>query len=160
MLNKELSHFAEHNKSDNQIAEYICNTYLDKSEEVELTSSENDDKLDPLPGQQPLNKIKSMSNANLLQTSNSSSNLRHNAYTDAENSSNPTNTTTASEMTQNEASTPSIPKLTVDLFNTNAREAANETNQINQSGDADHVRLSNLVDMILLIFVCVCDTKK
>ena len=28
MLNKELSHFAEQNKSDNQIAEYICNTYL------------------------------------------------------------------------------------------------------------------------------------
>ena len=28
MLNKELSHFAEHNKSDNQIAEYICSTYL------------------------------------------------------------------------------------------------------------------------------------
>jgi cAMP-specific phosphodiesterase 4 len=30
MLNKELSHFAEQNKSDNQIAEYICNTYLGK----------------------------------------------------------------------------------------------------------------------------------
>ena len=30
MLNKELSHFAEHNKSDNQIAEFICNTYLGK----------------------------------------------------------------------------------------------------------------------------------
>ena len=28
MLNKELSHFAEYNKSDNQIAEFICNTYL------------------------------------------------------------------------------------------------------------------------------------
>lgn len=28
MLNKELSHYAESNKSDNQIAEYICNTYL------------------------------------------------------------------------------------------------------------------------------------
>lgn len=28
MLNKELSQFAEHNKSDNQIAEFICNTYL------------------------------------------------------------------------------------------------------------------------------------
>lgn len=32
MLNKELSHFAEHNKSDNQIAEFICNTYLGKFE--------------------------------------------------------------------------------------------------------------------------------
>lgn len=28
MLNKELSQFAEHNKSDNQIAEFIYNTYL------------------------------------------------------------------------------------------------------------------------------------
>lgn len=30
MLNKELSNFAEHNKNDNQIAEYIYNTYLGK----------------------------------------------------------------------------------------------------------------------------------
>ncbi len=37
MLNKELSHFAEHNKSDNQIAEFICNTYLDKKgDEIEM----------------------------------------------------------------------------------------------------------------------------
>ncbi len=28
MLNRELSNFAEHNKSDNQIAEFIFNTYL------------------------------------------------------------------------------------------------------------------------------------
>jgi hypothetical protein len=33
MLNKELSQFAEHNKSDNQISEYICNTFLDKKED-------------------------------------------------------------------------------------------------------------------------------
>ncbi len=31
MLNKELTNFAEHNKNDNQIAEYIFNTYLGKS---------------------------------------------------------------------------------------------------------------------------------
>lgn len=42
MLNKELSHFAEHNKSDNQIAEYICNTYLDKKEEIELPTAKID----------------------------------------------------------------------------------------------------------------------
>ena len=30
MLNRELSHFAESSKSGNQIAEYICNTYLGK----------------------------------------------------------------------------------------------------------------------------------
>lgn len=30
MLNKELSQFAEHNKSDNQIAEFIYQTYLGK----------------------------------------------------------------------------------------------------------------------------------
>jgi len=42
MLNKELSHFAEHNKSDNQIAEYICNTYLDKKEDIiELPNNNN-----------------------------------------------------------------------------------------------------------------------
>ncbi|KAL8574883.1 hypothetical protein ACOMHN_003443 [Nucella lapillus] len=29
MLNRELSHFAESSKSGNQIAEYICSTYLD-----------------------------------------------------------------------------------------------------------------------------------
>nr|KAG5714046.1 hypothetical protein BaRGS_020374 [Batillaria attramentaria] len=28
MLNRELSHFAESSKSGNQIAEYICSTYL------------------------------------------------------------------------------------------------------------------------------------
>ena len=31
MLNRELSHFAESSKSGNQIAEYICTTYLGKS---------------------------------------------------------------------------------------------------------------------------------
>jgi len=37
MLNKELSHFAEHNKSDNQISEYIINTYLGKLKNNLLT---------------------------------------------------------------------------------------------------------------------------
>ena len=35
MLNRELSHFAESSKSGNQIAEYICNTYLDKQQELD-----------------------------------------------------------------------------------------------------------------------------
>ncbi|XP_046374224.1 cAMP-specific 3',5'-cyclic phosphodiesterase 4C-like isoform X4 [Haliotis rufescens] len=36
MLNRELSHFAESSKSGNQIAEFICNTYLDKQQEVDI----------------------------------------------------------------------------------------------------------------------------
>ncbi|XP_076439876.1 3',5'-cyclic-AMP phosphodiesterase 4C-like isoform X2 [Babylonia areolata] len=36
MLNRELSHFAESSKSGNQIAEYICSTYLDKQQELDL----------------------------------------------------------------------------------------------------------------------------
>ncbi|CAB4062235.1 PDE4 [Lepeophtheirus salmonis] len=35
MLNKELSHFSE-SKSGNQISEYICNTFLDKQQEVDI----------------------------------------------------------------------------------------------------------------------------
>lgn len=31
MLNKELSHFSESSKSGNQISEYICSTFLGKS---------------------------------------------------------------------------------------------------------------------------------
>lgn len=38
MLNRELSHFAESSKSGNQIAEYICSTYLDKQQELDLPS--------------------------------------------------------------------------------------------------------------------------
>merc|ERR1719237_185839 len=37
MLNKELSHFSE-SKSGNQISEYICNTFLDKQQEVDINS--------------------------------------------------------------------------------------------------------------------------
>ncbi|XP_064606899.1 3',5'-cyclic-AMP phosphodiesterase 4C-like isoform X3 [Liolophura sinensis] len=36
MLNRELSHFAESSKSGNQIAEYICSTYLDKQQELDV----------------------------------------------------------------------------------------------------------------------------
>ncbi|CAK9817740.1 cAMP-specific 3',5'-cyclic phosphodiesterase [Anthophora plagiata] len=36
MLNKELSHFSESSKSGNQISEYICNTFLDKQQELDL----------------------------------------------------------------------------------------------------------------------------
>nr|XP_050853547.1 cAMP-specific 3',5'-cyclic phosphodiesterase isoform X5 [Vespula vulgaris] len=38
MLNKELLHFSESSKSGNQISEYICNTFLDKQQELDLPS--------------------------------------------------------------------------------------------------------------------------
>ncbi|XP_012288313.1 cAMP-specific 3',5'-cyclic phosphodiesterase isoform X3 [Orussus abietinus] len=38
MLNKELSHFSESSKSGNQISEYICSTFLDKQQEIDLPS--------------------------------------------------------------------------------------------------------------------------
>jgi len=37
LLNKELSHFSE-SKSGNQISEYICNTFLDKQQEVDINN--------------------------------------------------------------------------------------------------------------------------
>eukprot|EP00095_Tigriopus_kingsejongensis_P004170 maker-scaffold53_size449031-snap-gene-2.12 protein:Tk04170 transcript:maker-scaffold53_size449031-snap-gene-2.12-mRNA-1 annotation:"camp-specific 3 -cyclic isoform f-like isoform x2" len=40
MLNKELSHFSE-SKSGNQISEYICTTFLDKQQDVDLHSLRN-----------------------------------------------------------------------------------------------------------------------
>ncbi|XP_071148342.1 3',5'-cyclic-AMP phosphodiesterase 4C-like isoform X4 [Mytilus edulis] len=43
MLNRELSHFAESSKSGNQIAEYICNTYLDKQQELDLPTVKVDE---------------------------------------------------------------------------------------------------------------------
>ncbi|KAJ8305583.1 hypothetical protein KUTeg_016128 [Tegillarca granosa] len=43
MLNRELSHFAESSKSGNQIAEYICNTYLDKQQELDLPTFKVED---------------------------------------------------------------------------------------------------------------------
>ncbi|XP_057342002.1 cAMP-specific 3',5'-cyclic phosphodiesterase isoform X3 [Microplitis mediator] len=38
MLNKELIHFSESSKSGNQISEYICSTFLDKQQELDLPS--------------------------------------------------------------------------------------------------------------------------
>ncbi|XP_072382501.1 3',5'-cyclic-AMP phosphodiesterase isoform X3 [Diabrotica undecimpunctata] len=47
MLNKELSHFSESSKSGNQISEYICSTFLDKQQELDLPSLR--DELPELP---------------------------------------------------------------------------------------------------------------
>ncbi|XP_050310606.1 cAMP-specific 3',5'-cyclic phosphodiesterase isoform X3 [Anthonomus grandis grandis] len=38
MLNKELSHFSESSRSGNQISEYICSTFLDKQQELDIPS--------------------------------------------------------------------------------------------------------------------------
>ncbi|CAH1774432.1 unnamed protein product [Owenia fusiformis] len=43
MLNRELSHFAESSKSGNQISEYICNTFLDRQQEIDLPVTKNDE---------------------------------------------------------------------------------------------------------------------
>ncbi|XP_036365375.1 cAMP-specific 3',5'-cyclic phosphodiesterase 4C isoform X4 [Octopus sinensis] len=43
MLNRELSHFAESSKSGNQIAEYICSTYLDKQQELDVPTLKVED---------------------------------------------------------------------------------------------------------------------
>ncbi|CAK1553575.1 unnamed protein product [Leptosia nina] len=43
MLNKELSHFSESSKSGNQISEYICSTFLDKQQELDLPSLQVDE---------------------------------------------------------------------------------------------------------------------
>ncbi|GJQ71782.1 dnc [Trypoxylus dichotomus] len=56
MLNKELSHFSESSKSGNQISEYICSTFLDKQQELDIPSlridegSENVSKAAPPKG--------------------------------------------------------------------------------------------------------------
>ncbi|XP_055618827.1 cAMP-specific 3',5'-cyclic phosphodiesterase isoform X2 [Toxorhynchites rutilus septentrionalis] len=42
MLNKELSHLSESSKSGNQISEYICSTFLDKQQEVDIPYSRDD----------------------------------------------------------------------------------------------------------------------
>uniref|UniRef100_K1QVW6 Phosphodiesterase n=1 Tax=Magallana gigas TaxID=29159 RepID=K1QVW6_MAGGI len=46
MLNRELSSFRESSKSGNQIAEFICNTYLDKQQDLDIpqVNSEQNDK--------------------------------------------------------------------------------------------------------------------
>ncbi|XP_050332151.1 cAMP-specific 3',5'-cyclic phosphodiesterase isoform X4 [Bactrocera neohumeralis] len=46
MLNKELSHFSESSRSGNQISEYICSTFLDKQQELDLPSMRGDDNPD------------------------------------------------------------------------------------------------------------------
>ncbi|XP_065571746.1 3',5'-cyclic-AMP phosphodiesterase, isoforms N/G-like isoform X3 [Artemia franciscana] len=43
MLNKELSHFSESSKSGNQISEYICSTFLDKNQELDISSLRYED---------------------------------------------------------------------------------------------------------------------
>uniref|UniRef100_A0A0K8TH17 Phosphodiesterase n=2 Tax=Lygus hesperus TaxID=30085 RepID=A0A0K8TH17_LYGHE len=47
MLNKELSHFSESSKSGNQISEYICSTFLDKQQELDLPSLRLDEEKSP-----------------------------------------------------------------------------------------------------------------
>ena len=47
MLNKELTHYVEHNKSDNQISEYIFNTFLDKKED-EFPSNKSRENIDEI----------------------------------------------------------------------------------------------------------------
>ncbi|XP_062701650.1 cAMP-specific 3',5'-cyclic phosphodiesterase isoform X6 [Aedes albopictus] len=42
MLNKELSHLSESSKSGNQISEYICSTFLDKQQELDIPYSRDD----------------------------------------------------------------------------------------------------------------------
>ncbi|XP_004535331.1 cAMP-specific 3',5'-cyclic phosphodiesterase, isoforms N/G isoform X5 [Ceratitis capitata] len=48
MLNKELSHFSESSRSGNQISEYICSTFLDKQQELDLPSMRGDDNTEQL----------------------------------------------------------------------------------------------------------------
>lgn len=43
MLNKELSHFSESSKSGNQVSEYICSTFLDQQQELDIPSLRVDD---------------------------------------------------------------------------------------------------------------------
>ncbi|CAL4093271.1 unnamed protein product [Meganyctiphanes norvegica] len=43
MLNKELSHFSESSKSGNQISEYLCTTFLDQQQELDIPSLRLDD---------------------------------------------------------------------------------------------------------------------
>ncbi|RZF42950.1 hypothetical protein LSTR_LSTR004252 [Laodelphax striatellus] len=51
MLNKELSHFSESSKSGNQICEYICSTFLDKQQDLDIPSLRTDDVVpEGLPG--------------------------------------------------------------------------------------------------------------
>ncbi|CAG0912881.1 unnamed protein product [Notodromas monacha] len=53
MLNKELLHFSESSKSGNQISEYICSTFLDKTQELDLPSLRVDDNENKSPLRKP-----------------------------------------------------------------------------------------------------------
>ncbi|XP_045116761.1 cAMP-specific 3',5'-cyclic phosphodiesterase-like isoform X5 [Portunus trituberculatus] len=55
MLNKELSHFSESSKSGNQISEYICTTFLDQQQDLDIPSLRVDD------GERPKKKDRTMS---------------------------------------------------------------------------------------------------
>ncbi|XP_074028645.1 phosphodiesterase dunce isoform X5 [Leptinotarsa decemlineata] len=57
MLNKELSHFSESSKSGNQISEYICSTFLDKQQELDIPSI-RDEIAEPQKGTQPKERPK------------------------------------------------------------------------------------------------------
>ncbi|XP_018571039.1 cAMP-specific 3',5'-cyclic phosphodiesterase, isoforms N/G isoform X2 [Anoplophora glabripennis] len=52
MLNKELSHFSESSKSGNQISEYICSTFLDKQQELDIPTLRTDEAAEPPKGTQ------------------------------------------------------------------------------------------------------------
>ncbi|XP_071518591.1 3',5'-cyclic-AMP phosphodiesterase 4C isoform X3 [Panulirus ornatus] len=55
MLNKELSHFSESSKSGNQISEYICTTFLDQQQDLDIPSLRVDD------GERPKKKERTVS---------------------------------------------------------------------------------------------------
>lgn len=52
MLNKELSHFSESSKSGNQISEYICSTFLDKQQELDIPTLRDEVPEFPKPNNQ------------------------------------------------------------------------------------------------------------
>lgn len=58
MLNKELSHFSESSKSGNQISEYICSTFLDKTQELDIPSLRIDEGVEGVPGTRTVSKGK------------------------------------------------------------------------------------------------------
>ncbi|XP_065212180.1 3',5'-cyclic-AMP phosphodiesterase isoform X5 [Planococcus citri] len=58
MLNKELSHFSESSRSGNQISEYICSTFLDKQQELDLPTLRIEDSLKTLESTKTATKNK------------------------------------------------------------------------------------------------------
>nr|XP_045616357.1 cAMP-specific 3',5'-cyclic phosphodiesterase-like isoform X3 [Procambarus clarkii] len=60
MLNKELSHFSESSKSGNQISEYICTTFLDQQQDLDIPSLRVDD------GERPKKKERTVSGGGLV----------------------------------------------------------------------------------------------